>query len=152
MIEIIDYNDEYAAIFKTLNLEWLDKYNLTEEHDLLFLNHPREEILEKNGFIYLAKDENDIVGTAALLYEGDDVYELAKMSVTVAAQGKGISKLLIEKCIATAKNVNARKVILYSNSQLKAALALYEKYGFKYLPAEDSPYDTADIKMELAFN
>jgi putative acetyltransferase len=151
MIEIIEYSDQHTSIFKTLNLEWLDKYHLTEPHDLLYLDHPREEIIEKNGFIYLAKEGDDMVGTAALLYEGGDVYELAKMSVTATAQGKGISKLLIEKCIGKAKEVNAVKVILYSNSQLKAALSLYEKYGFRYLPSDDSPYDTADIKMELTF-
>ena len=32
-IEIIDYDEKYHSEFKTLNLEWLDKYNLTESHD-----------------------------------------------------------------------------------------------------------------------
>jgi hypothetical protein len=31
MISIIKYEAKYAAVFKQLNLEWLDKYGLTEE-------------------------------------------------------------------------------------------------------------------------
>ncbi len=77
------------------------------------------------------------------------MYELAKMAVTASFQGKGISKLLIEKCLEPAKKFNAKKIMLYSNSQLTAAIALYAKYGFKHIDASDSPFVTADIKMEL---
>ena len=31
-IEIIGYEEKYHSEFKRLNLEWLDKYNLTESH------------------------------------------------------------------------------------------------------------------------
>ena len=31
MVEIIEYQDQYAGDFKKINLEWLDKFNLTEE-------------------------------------------------------------------------------------------------------------------------
>jgi len=75
---------------------------------------------------------------------------LAKMSVTTAFQGKGISKMLIEKCLNTAKELKATKLILFSNSQLTTAISLYEKYGFKHIAATDSPFLTADIKMELS--
>jgi putative acetyltransferase len=149
MIEIIEYEDAYAAAFKALNLEWLDRYALTEAQDLLYLNNPREQILDKGGAIYLAKAADEIVGTAALIDEGHGMYELAKMSVMAAFQGRGISKLLLEKCIDKAKTLQAKKIILFSNSQLKAALALYQKYGFVHLPPGDTPYETADIKMEL---
>jgi hypothetical protein len=36
-VELILYEDRYAGDFKRLNLEWLDKYNLTEEYDLKVL-------------------------------------------------------------------------------------------------------------------
>ncbi len=150
MVEIVEYDDKYAAVFKQLNLEWLDKYNLTESEDLRVLENPRKEILEKGGRIWLAKYNNVTAGSAALISEGNGLYELAKMAVAPAFQGKGISKALIEKCLATAKELKAGKVILYSNSQLKAALSLYEKYGFKYVDATDSHFLTADIKMEVS--
>ena len=150
MIEIIDYRDEYEADFKKLNLEWLDKYSLTESHDLEILNDPRKMILDTGGCIFLAKSGNEIVGSSALIHEGQGLYELAKMAVTTAFQGKGISKMLIEKCLAAAKKFKAAKLILFSNSQLTTASSLYEKYGFKHIAATDSPFLTADIKMELS--
>lgn len=148
-VSIIPYEEQYHEIFKTLNLEWLDLYNLKEQPDLDVLNNPKATIIDHGGVIFLAKAGDEIVGTAALMWEHEGVYELAKMSVAESSRGKGISKLLIERCISEAKSQSAKKIILFSNHQLKAALSLYEKYGFQYIPVEDSPFLTADVKMEL---
>jgi len=150
MIEIIDYSGEYANDFRDLNLEWLEKYNLTESHDLEVINHPKEAVLDKGGYIFLAREGDRIVGTAGIANEGDSIYELVKMTVAPAFRGQGISKMLIEKCLDKARELNAKKIFLYSNSQLQTAIALYKKYGFVHVDASNSPLLTADIKMELA--
>ncbi len=149
MVEIIEYSDIYAADFKRMNLEWLDKYNLTESHDLMVLNDPKGTILDQGGAIYLAKNNEEIIGSAALMKEHPGEFELAKMAVTDLWQGKGISKLLIEKCISKAKELGAKKITLFSNHQLQAALNLYKKFGFEHVEVTDSPFATADVKMEL---
>src|SRR5436190_12844229 len=145
---IIDYTPAYAADFKKLNLEWLDKYGLTEEADLLMLDHPEREILDTGGAIYLAKVGDIIAGSAALINEGEGVFELAKMAVIDRYKGQGISKLLIEKCLDKASSFSAKKIYLQSNSQLTTALALYEKYEFRHVPVINSHYATADVMME----
>jgi len=43
------YNKEYAKDFKQLNLEWIEKYFVVEEHDLEQLSNPKENIIDKNG-------------------------------------------------------------------------------------------------------
>ena len=149
MIEIIDYSGEYANDFRALNLEWLDKYNLTESHDLEVINHPKESILDRGGYIFLAKEGEKIIGTAGIANEGDSVYELVKMTVAAAFRGRGISKMLIEKCLEKARELKAKKVFLYSNSQLQTAISLYKKYGFVHVDASNSPLVTADVKMEM---
>ena len=148
-VRVIDYRDEYQPVFKQLNLEWLDHYDLTESHDLEVLNDPRETILNKGGVIYLASCDEMIVGSAALMKENEGVYQLAKMAVTKDFRGRGISRLLIDKCLEKAGEFHARKIILFSNHLLQTAIGLYEKYGFKHVDAKDSPFKTADIKMEL---
>ena len=150
-IEIIEYEEMYKEDFRSLNLEWLDKYNLTESHDLMVLDDPKGTIIDRGGFIWLAKAGDEIIGSAALMNEGDGIFELAKMSVTKNWQGKGISKMLIETCLKKAKETGARKLSLFSNHQLQTALKLYEKYGFKNVEVSDSPFETADVKMELEF-
>jgi len=149
MIEIIDYSGEYANDFRDLNLEWLDKYNLTESHDLEVINHPKEAILDNGGYIFLARDGDKIIGTAGIANEGDSIYELVKMTVAPEFRGMGISKMLIERCLDKAKELKAKKVFLYSNSQLQTAISLYKKHGFVHVDATNSPLVTADVKMEL---
>ena len=148
-INIIPYSNQYMSDFKKLNLEWLDHYNLTESHDLMVLDDPVGTIIDKGGAIYLAEAGGQIVGSAALMKEHEGVYELAKMAVTKSFRGKGISKLLMEKCIDKAKQLNATKITLFSNHQLETALHLYEQYGFKHVEVKDSPFETADVRMEL---
>ena len=149
MVDIIEYEAKHHDDFRRLNLEWLEKYNLAESHDLEILDDPKGTILERGGVIYLAKSEEKIVGSAALMKEEDGIYELAKMAVTHDWQGRGISKLLLEKCLETARKWNAKKLTLYSNSQLQTAISLYKKYGFYHIPADNSPFVTADVRMEL---
>lgn len=148
-IEIIEYEDHHQAIFKALNVVWLEQYNLLESHDLEILNDPEKYILNTGGVIYLARQGNEIVGSAALMQEEAGVYELVKMAVAPSHQKMGISRLLIERCLRAAHTRKAKRIVLFSNHQLKAALALYEKYGFQHVPVLDSPFITADVKMEL---
>ena len=108
-VEIIPYSNAYQTVFKTMNLEWLDAYHLTESHDLMVLEDPQGTILDRGGVIYLAKSNNEIVGSAGLMKENDEVYELAKMFVSKKYRGMGISKMLLEKCIAKAKELKAKK-------------------------------------------
>ena len=148
-IEIIEYNDKYQPDFKRMNLEYLDKYNLTESHDLQILDDPKGTVLKNNGYLWLAKASEEIVGTAGIMPEGHDIFELIKMCVAESWRGKGISKLLIETCLGKIKELGGKKLILFSNHQLQTALKLYEKYGFKNVEVTDSPFVTADVKMEL---
>ena len=113
------------------------------------INNPQQQIIDTGGFIFLAKCGEQIAGTAALIKETSSQFELVKMAVAPAFQGKGISRLLIEKCLQAAKEAGAKRIYLQSNSQLTTAIALYEKYGFAHIPVKDAHYITADIMMEL---
>ena len=149
MIEIIPYESKYQPDFKRLNLEWLDKYHLTESHDLEILDNPEEKVIAGGGCIFLAKDGERIIGNAGIARVNDEVFELVKMAVETAYRGQGISKTLLELCIAEARKANAKKIILFSNSQLTTALKLYQKSGFRHVEVVGTPLLTADVKMEL---
>jgi len=148
-ITIIDFEPVYAADFLRLNIEWLHKYELTEPADISMLENYQSEIFDTGGCIFLAKAADEIVGSAALIQDKPGEFELAKMAVTANWQGKGISKLLMEKCLVKAKELAATKVFLVSSSKLNTALSLYEKYGFKHVQVIENHYTNADIRMEL---
>ena len=150
-IEIIEYDEKFHAEFKRMNLDYLDKYNLTESHDMIILDNPEEIVLRRGGFLWFAKAGEEIVGTVGIMNEGHDIFELIKMCVAENWRGKGISKLLMETCLQKVKELGGEKLFLFSNHQLQTALKLYEKYGFKNVEVTDSPFETADVKMELEF-
>ncbi|MEY4925805.1 MAG: hypothetical protein RI894_241 [Bacteroidota bacterium] len=148
MIKIINYTPETKAFIKTLNVEWLQKYFFVEPIDETVLNNPQAEILDKGGVIFYATLQNEIVGTVSLLKINDSTYELTKMAVTEACQGHGIGKTLMEHCILAGKQLGAQKLILYSNTKLETAIALYKKYNFVEIPLKESNYVRSNIKME----
>ena len=149
MAVIIDYEDQYLKDFQRLNLEWLEKFNLVESHDLEILHHPRENVIDRGGSIFLLKDNDAIIGSAGIFKINDKEYELIKMSVAPEHRGKKFGDMLLEKCIVKAKEMKASKLILFSNSNLQTAIRLYEKFGFIHVEVVDAPFETADIKMEL---
>lgn len=149
MAIIIDYEDRYISDFQRLNLEWLEKFNLVESHDLEILHHPRENVIDRGGFIFLLLEDNVVIGTAGIFKINDEEYELIKMAVAPEHRGKKFGNMLLEKCITKAKEVTASKIILFSNSNLQTAIRLYEKFGFKHVDVIDAPFQTADVKMEL---
>jgi putative acetyltransferase len=149
-IRIVNFNSAHAPAFKALNLVWLDEHNLTEAPDLEVLNNPQGTILDRGGFIFIALSGEEVIGTSALIKGDNNLMELAKMTVDPRHQGKGISKLLIEHCIANARILGVSGLYLYSSTKLQTALKLYEKYGFQHVPLTNSPYLTADVYMELA--
>ena len=150
-VEIIEYDEKYHSDFKRMNLDYLDKYNLTESHDMIILDNPEEMVIRSGGFIWLAKAGGEIVGTVGIMPEGHGIFELIKMCVAESWRGRGISKLLMETCLQKVKELRGEKLFLFSNHQLQTALKLYTKYGFKNVEVTDSPFETADVKMELEF-
>lgn len=147
-VEIISYQEEYKDAIKTLNVEWLEKHFKVEPIDILQLSNPKQEIIDKEGLIYYARHKDVIVGTVSLLKVENGVYELAKMAVTDKAQGLGIGNMLMQHCFNISKQLEIKKLILYSNKGLGSAIHLYCKYGFNEVELETGHYERANIKME----
>lgn len=144
------YSPADLVSWDALNRAWLVGHNLLEEPDEMHLRNPEGEILAAGGAIFVAEQDGAVVGTCGLLPVADGVYELVKVAVAPAAQGRGIGRQLIEACLAHARACRATRVVLLSNSQLTAALRLYRALGFIDRPVPpDAHYETADVYMEL---
>jgi ribosomal protein S18 acetylase RimI-like enzyme len=148
-IEIIEFKEELAKHFTHLNLAWVKKFFVVEPMDEKILSEPKANIIDKGGYIYFAKVDDEVAGTFALLKVSDSTYELSKMAVDENFQGKKIGNAMLKFCIAQASELNIQKLVLYSNTKLKPAIHLYKKYGFKEVPLEHSEYKRSNIKMEI---
>ena len=151
-VEIVDFEPRYAADFKRLNVEWLEKYFVVEPIDDEVLSNPQTAILDPGGAILLARVHDEIVGTCALIkVEGDRRYELSKMSVTERFQGLRIGRRLLEATLARYRGLGGRELFLESNSRLTPALTLYESVGFVHTPRPGGPshYARGNVYMVL---
>ena len=151
MIEIIEFRDEFALDFASLNYAWIETYFSIEKHDREILDHPRKAVIETGGEVFFAMVDGRPLGTVAMIRSGDDSFELTKMAVSVDARRLGLGNRLMERCIEFAEGAGARKIWLESHTKLAPAIALYRKFGFVETPADpNSQYARADIRMELA--
>lgn len=149
-MEIISFDPKYAEDFKNLNLEWLEKYFWVEPHDEEVLGNPAKYIIGPGGNIFFVRENNRTIGTVALMKIEDGIFELTKMAVVPAAQGKAIGQKLMQHTLDFVRSKGWSKLIIYSNRKLENAIHIYKKYGFKEIPIEqNNPYARGDIKLEL---
>ncbi|HEX5167528.1 MAG TPA: GNAT family N-acetyltransferase [Cyclobacteriaceae bacterium] len=147
-VQILEYKPYHQPWFESLNRAWIEKYFWMEPVDMLVLQHPDDYIIKNGGAILMAYWKNEVAGTVALKFADEGVYEFTKMAVHEKFQGKGIGQALTKAAIQRAKQLGASRIILYSNTVLAPAIALYRKNGFREIHV-DGPYERSDIKMEL---
>ncbi len=150
-VTIVPYSPKHKKAFRALNEEWISTYFTMEKSDFKALDHPKEYILDKGGCIYVALLNNEAVGVCALISMNDPEYdfELAKMGVSLKAQGKNIGWLLAQAVLQKARELGAKKIYLESNTILEPAINLYHKLGFKKVSGRESPYARCNIQMAL---
>lgn len=148
VLDITEYEPRHQPWFEKFNRAWIEHYFWMEPIDEQVLRYPDEHIINKGGSILMAIVNGEIVGTVALKFVEPGVYEFTKMAVDEKYRGLKIGKALALAAIEKARAMGARKIILYSNTILANAIALYRKLGFKEVPV-DSVYERSDIKMEL---
>jgi GNAT superfamily N-acetyltransferase len=150
-LTIVPYRPEFAGAFRELNREWIERLFRLEAADEEVFGDPERTILAPGGQIFFACLDAEVVGTAAAVCHAPHSFELAKMAVMPAAQGRGIGRRLAEAVIAYARSAGAERLFLLTNRKLPAAIGLYEQLGFRHheLPP-DTGYARADVYMELA--
>lgn len=60
--------------------------------------------------------------------------ELVKMYLSASARGRGLGRQLIDFTLEKARRKGYNQVYLETMPELRQAVAVYEKFGFRYLP------------------
>jgi len=129
-------------------VEWLEKYFRVEPIDREILRDPEGAIIRPGGAILYALHGDEVVGTVALKHQGDQVFELTKMAVTFAHQGRGLGRQLLWAAVRRFTELQGKTLYLESHSSLMPALRLYESAGFRHeTPPRPSDYERADVYM-----
>jgi putative acetyltransferase len=118
-----------------------------------------EEVLNMSKFygiesrsIYLVAllDGKVVGGCGVSAFDGrEKVCELRKLFLLPEARGLGVGKALTEKCLEFAKLQGYTECYLDTLSNMKAAIKLYERIGFKKLlkPLEGVIHTGCDVWM-----
>ena len=144
---IRDYREGDKAVLMEISLPWLEENHILEPADIEQLTHP-ERVLEAGGRIFLAEADGRPVGMMMLEPFGNGVAEPFKFGVLEAYRNRGMGRALMEATIDAARAMGVRTLVLTSHHSLKAALHIYESYGFRYEEHDHVAFELSDIAMK----
>lgn len=102
-----------------------------------------KELGNEQVYYIVAKEENEVVGFAALLFNGE-LGEILDIAVLPEKRKKGIGAALMNDLLEKVAEKNFLEVHLEVREGNKAAIALYEKYGFRPIGLRKNYYRNPD--------
>ena len=88
---------------------------------------------------WIAELDAERVGAIFVVRKSATTAQLRMLILTPQARGLGLGARLTDECIAFARAKGYRKIVLWTNSCLTAARAIYAKRGFRLVKSE--PYE-----------
>lgn len=111
---------------------------INEQQDLLDISNFYQQ---KKGNFWVAKHENEVVGTIALIDCGENIGAIRKMFVKKEFRGKehGIAQKLLDILVESAQENQITNVYLGTLERLQAAIRFYERNGFTLIEKRNLP-------------
>lgn len=147
-VRIVPFVARHAPDVARLSREWIERDFVSKPEDAAYYADPAAQVIARGGAIWVAVEGDHVLGTVAALPDASGAVELCKLSVTAAAQGRGLGRWLCETVLAWAEARRAASVWLHTNHRLRPAIALYGSLGFApAAPPLPAPHVDADVFM-----
>jgi DNA-binding MarR family transcriptional regulator/GNAT superfamily N-acetyltransferase len=95
-----------------------------------------EEFDARRDRCWVAERDGERVGSVLLVHQSTIAAKLRVLLVEPSARGLGIGKRLVQECVRFARRVGYRKIVLWTQSELKGARKIYEQAGFQLIKEE----------------
>lgn len=144
-------NREIAALIRTVFREFhIDKpgtvyFDPTTDDLYTLFQTPGSEY-------WIAEENGEIIGGCGVFPTPglpDGCAELVKLYLDASKRGKGTGRKLMEKAFESAARFGYTQIYLESMPELRQAISLYKKAGFRFIPAQlgNSGHFGCDIWM-----
>ena len=108
------------------------------------LNDIQTSYIDSDGAFIVVEADGKLVGTGALLPEGEGAARIVRVSVDKAYRRVGLGWEMTDYLVALARHLGYVKLLVETTETWEPAIQLYQGYGF----VEVARYD-GDVHMEL---
>jgi putative acetyltransferase len=130
-------NDAIAAIIRTVMPEFGAGRKGTAINDAE-VDSIYEAYTQPRSAYFVCEIDGKVVGgggVAPLQDSNENICELRKMYFLPEGRGKGLGRKILDRCVQAATDIGFDVCYLETFSTMNEAMALYEKRGFKKIPA-----------------
>ncbi|MEP6801233.1 MAG: GNAT family N-acetyltransferase [Acidobacteriota bacterium] len=138
MVEIVDASrPEEIADVRSLLLE----YQASLDVDLGFQDFPEEvaglpgAYAPPSGRLFLAREKGIACGCIALQPIDAQTCEMKRLFVRPSCRNSGVGGVLVSRLLDEARGIGYRTICLDTLPSMTRAAAMYERLGFKEIPA-----------------
>lgn len=147
-MKVIPFEEKYRQDFIDFNTDWIvSNFGFLEEHDKETF-HKIDEEMEAGAMIFFAVENDIALATCMAMPLEGTTWELCKLGSNKNIPHKGAGSAVFEASMKWALEHGAERLFILSNSKLKPALHIYEKYGFREIKLDDYEYVRGDIAFE----
>lgn len=112
------FSDEFEGLVAGIVAKYIEKFDPAREKG------------------WIAELDGERVGSVFVVRRSATVAQLRLLILTPSARGHGLGGRLTDECIAFARAKGYRKLMLWTQSNLLAARAIYKARGFKHVNSE----------------
>ena len=119
-----------------LSIRTADGPLATPDEEVMILRLPATPPLDLDAPLSAEWRAGERVGAVLLARQSSRVAKLRLLILEPAARGLGLGKRLVAACVRFAKRCGYRRLVLWTQSELAAARAIYVKAGFRLVRRE----------------
>ncbi len=146
-----EYDDVICQIIKRIGAEHGAIGDGFGPSDSEVLNMSQHYFKLSKSLYLIAKINGEVVGGCGIasFNNSNEICELRKLFLLPQSRGLGIGKALTQQCLNFSISQGYTNCYLDTLSNMKSAIALYEKLGFKHLnkPLDGTVHNGCDVWM-----
>lgn len=150
-MKIVEFSPKYKKYFIEYNTDWItDNFGKLEKEDKDTFENI-EKSIDNGGMIFFAIEDENVLACCMVkpMNDTNNSWEICKLASNKHIDHHGAGSAVFKACIDWAASHGASRLFILSNSNLKAAMHIYHKFGFKEIKLDNYEYERGNIAFEF---